>query len=248
MEFLNQRELEQFSTDVEERGVWLRELAWINTINPQLMLLNLIIEIIPSNETAVRESVDRFSYAIASRDSQGTEEDYDLYGINSRIRLQNANVVQDGWKPLINSIVSFSGIKDPILLLPLVDYEMNFLDQSRFIESVGYWLPPELVLVVVSGSNIGVYWDKRKVRNHVYCLTDGQYSAIRQNKVRRYESKPLIQEKPVKKVKYFKIQYIDPMTGFSGEFCSQKSTEEEAINELNIEAGFKVNIREIERV
>ena len=245
MEFLNQRQLEEFATEVEDRGIWLREISWVQTVNPRMFLLNLLSEIVPDNQREAKESINRFSYAIASSsfDLRNSSDDSDFYARNSVIQTNNVLAIQDGWKPLVKSIVSYSGIENPILLLPLVDYEINFHDQSAFIDSVGRWLPEQLSIIVVSGVNFSSYWDTRKVRNNVICLTDGQYNALRQGKIRKYESPPLIPVKS-KVSQQIKIVYSDPVTGFVGEFFSDKP-EKDAINDLNSELGFKVDITEV---
>lgn len=250
MELLDQRGLEILSEEVQERGIWLREVAWVRGGNAHLTLLTYLKELIPEREFAAHESVDRFSLAIASNDAPssslggGEFWDVDTYAMNKRAQVENSLTVQKGWKPLVSSIVSYSGISDPLLLLPLVDHEINFHDHNLFIEGIRYWLPSQLAIVVVTGVNMRSFWNHPRLNNPVYCLTDGQYSSLRQNKVRKYESKPLsfVASRPQKQQRV-KITYSDPMTGFKGEFYSSRP---DAIEELKEQIDFDVDVLEVQ--
>ena len=248
MEFLSQRKLEEFAGQVQENGIWLREVTWVSPNSHKLFLLNLLSEIVPENQREAHQNIKRFSYALATMDAPRESfgrtwdggYDSDMAASNIVIQADNELAVQNGWKPLVNSITSYSGIDDPIILLPLVDFEINFFDHGTFIESVGRMLPSNLIIVVVSSSNLPITWDSRRVRNPVYCLTDGQYSALRQNKVRKYESEPLLKTRQTRQKK-LKLSYVDPVTGFTGVHHSDKPYEV-AIKELTEELGFHVEI------
>ena len=261
MELLDQRALERLSEEVQERGIWLREVSWVRGGNAHLTLLTYLKELIPEREFDAHESVERFSLAIAGNDAPasslggGEFWNVDTYAMNRRVQADNSLTIQKGWKPLVSSIITYSGISNPLLLLPLVDHEINFHDHNLFIEGIRYWLPSQLAIVVVTGVNMRSIWNHPRLNNPVYCLTDGQYSALRQNKVRKYESTRTLLNKaaseafslkqPKQRSQGVKIVYTDPVTGFSGEFYSSKA-ENEAIEELKEQIGFDVDVLDVQ--
>jgi hypothetical protein len=248
MEFLNQRQLEDFAEQVEARGIWLQEVGWVRSQNPQLTLLAYLEELVPERETEARLAIDRFSIGVAQMDWNGSAfEDADTYAWNRRTQAQNTLSVSKGWKPLVKSIVSYSGIENPLLLLPFVDYEINFHDQNSFIDGLKNWFPPELIIVLVTGSDLRNFFDNSRIKNQVYCLTDGQYNALRSNKIRKYQSRQIESQeiKTDRKSSRIKIIYTDPVTGFTGEYHSDKS-EKVALENLKSEVGFDVDVTEIQ--
>jgi len=186
-----QHELERLASELEGRAIWMDEVTYVPPSTAGLLFLISQMERAALGERAWhqyegREIVENLKRNAACQgyDPARSAHSLDDYAAQS-VQLTQMNFeLQQNIRPAIEILRHATSVVDPVFVLPLVDYDINFHDHNRLLAEIGRCLGPGLQAILSGQCHPGFGNFGNDSLTYLHCLTDGQYNALRHGKIR----------------------------------------------------------------
>ena len=159
---VDQFNLERLASEWNGRAIWLEEVTYVpSSCGGLLFLISQMEHAALGNRVWYdyegREIVENLKRNAACQgyDPSRSATSLDDYAAQS-VRLTRMNFeLHQNIRPVIEILRQATPVVDPVFVLPLVDYDINFHDHNRLIAEIGRYLGPGLQAVAVGQCHPG---------------------------------------------------------------------------------------------